>query len=192
MLRTGRQRRTLAGRRGGPPQTKTLDHAIQMPTRDITDRQLKAFDRFLKLLPHGRELDLVILKAHLLIEEQVNALIQERLKNSSVILGEERFESYYRICLAQSFFPPDFQPWLWRALKQMNKLRNRVAHKIEPEGLDNVIEDLIQSMPGEFGKVGSTRQERFELTLWSLFDAVSELVESRKAPVVELVNREDA
>lgn len=162
-----------------------------MPDKHITDRQGKAFWRFLELLPHGKELDLVILKAHLLIEEQVNALINERLKNSSVILEEERFESYYRICLAQSFFAPDFQPWLWRALKQMNKLRNRVAHRIEPKGIDNLIEDIIKSVPFKYG-VGSTRQERFEFALWSLFDAVSELVDSRKAPVVGIVNRKNA
>ena len=163
-----------------------------MPDREITERQLKAFRRFLERLPHGRELDLVILKAHLLIEEQVNALIQERLKNATVLLGEERFESFYRICLAQSFFAPDFQPWLWHALTQMNKLRNRIAHHIEPKGIDNIIEDLILSIPGDLGKDASTRQDRFEFALWSLFDAVSELVESRKAQVVGLVNRDNA
>jgi hypothetical protein len=163
-----------------------------MPAGDITDRQLRAFRRFLERLPHGKELDLVILKAHLLIGEQVNALLQERLKNPSVLLGEERFESFYRICAAQAFFTPDFQPWLWHALRQLNKLRNRVAHHIEPKRIDNLIDDLIRSIPGDIGKGAPTGQERFEFALWSLFDAVSELVESRKALVVELVNRDDA
>ena len=163
-----------------------------MPDRDINDRQLQAFRRFLERLPHGKELDLVILKAHLLIEEQVNALIRERLKNAEVLLSEERFESFYRICLAEAFFSPDFQPWLWHALTQLNKLRNRVAHHIEPKGLDNIIEDLIRSIPGDIGKDAPTRQERLEFALWSLFDAVSELVESRRASVVELVTRDNA
>ena len=82
-----------------------------MSDEDITDRRLEAFDRFLKRLPHGKELDLVILKAHLLIEEQINLLIDERLKNSGA-LEEANLESLHRICLAQSFFPPDHQPWL--------------------------------------------------------------------------------
>src|SRR5260221_9560091 len=99
-----------------------------MPSAKITRRRIEAFKRFLVLLPHGRELDLVILKAHLLIEEQINALVAERLRNAPVLLNEERFESYYRICLAQSFFPSDFQPWLWHALRQLSKLRNRIAH----------------------------------------------------------------
>lgn len=131
----------------------------------------------------------MILKAHLLIEEQVNALIQERLKNPAVLLGEERFESSYRISLAQSFFAPDFKPWLWHALKQLNKLRNRIAHKIEPKGINDIIDDLVGSIPG--GMDALTRQRRFDFALWSLFDAVSELVESQKTPGADLVNRDD-
>jgi hypothetical protein len=174
------------------PFTSNLDHVIQMPEREITERQLHAFRRFLERLPHGKEIDLVILKAHLLVEEQVNALLQERLKDPSILLDEERFESFYRIRLAQAFFPADFQPWLWHALKQLNKLRNRIAHHFEPKGIDNLVDDLIRSIPGDIGKDAPTRQERFEFALWSLFDAVSELVEARKAPVVELVNRDEA
>jgi len=162
-----------------------------MPDRDITDRQIKAFRRFTERLPHGTKLDLVILKAHLLIEEQINALIRERLKNSNALVGEDGFESFHRIRLAESFFAPDFQPWLWHALIQLNKLRNRIAHNIEPKGVNDIIEDVIRSVPGDFGKKAPSRQERFEFALWSLFDAVSELVESRKAPVVELVNRDN-
>ena len=154
--------------------------------REITPRQLQAFERFLKLLPQGKELDLVILKAHLLVEEQLNFLIAGRLKTPSVLLNEERFESHYRIRLAQSLFESDFQPWLWKSLVQLNRLRNRVAHSLTPKGIDDIIDDLIQSIPGDFGKAGATRQERFELSLWSLFDAVSELVDRQRAQIVEL------
>lgn len=52
-----------------------------MSTDKISDRQLESFQRFLKLLPHGKDLDLIILKAHLLIEDQLRQLISERLKN---------------------------------------------------------------------------------------------------------------
>ena len=46
----------------------------------ITQRQLDAFRRFLKLLPHGQDLALVILKEHLLIEEQIKLIINERVR----------------------------------------------------------------------------------------------------------------
>jgi len=52
-----------------------------MPTQQITDRQLDAFRRFLRILPNGKDVELVILKAHLLIEEQVRQIVDERLKD---------------------------------------------------------------------------------------------------------------
>ena len=128
-----------------------------MPTDEITDRQIQAFKRFITRLPHGMDIDLVILKAHLLIEEEVNAILRARLKNPESILSEERFESIYRIRLAQGFFEPDFQPWLWHALTQLNKLRNRVAHSIDPKGRENIMEDIVEAVPGAGGKDEDTR-----------------------------------
>ena len=158
-----------------------------MSDSEVTERQVIAFKRFLTRLPHGKDVDLLILKAHLLIEEQVNALLRERLKNPDMLLGEERFESFYRICLAQSFFEPDHWPWMWRALSQLNKLRNRVAHQIDPKGRDNIMEDIIQSIPSTAGKDSRDLQDRFEFALWFLFEAISSLVEPERASILELV-----
>ena len=82
----------------------------------ISSRQVEAFRRFILPLPHGKDVDLVVLKAHLLLEEQVNAILEARLPNASELLAEERFESYYRIKLAQSIFPAGNHDWVWRAL----------------------------------------------------------------------------
>ncbi len=49
---------------------------------EITERQLLAFKRFLSALPHGQDTELVLLKGHILIEEQVRLLIDRRLRNS--------------------------------------------------------------------------------------------------------------
>ncbi len=163
-----------------------------MSHETITDRQIEAFKRFVLRLPHGQDVDLVILKAHLLIEEQVNALLHARLRNSQVLLSEERFESVYRIRLAQSFFEPDFHPWLWRALLQLNKLRNRVAHSIDPKGRAQLMEDIVNTVPGAGGKDERSAQDRFEYALWSLHQAVSSFVELPAAPLLELVPRDSA
>ena len=163
-----------------------------MPTDEITDRQIQAFKRFVTRLPHGMDTDLVILKAHLLIEEEVNAILRVRLKNPESILSEERFESIYRIRLAQGFFEPDFQPWLWHALTQLNKLRNRVAHSIDPKGRENIMEDIVEAVPGAGGKDDRPKQDRFEYALWSLHEAVSSLVEPHPAQLLELVPRDGA
>lgn len=141
----------------------------------------------MSVLPSGGALDLVILKAHLLLEEQLNALIDERLKNPDA-LEKAKLESSQRICLAESFFPSGFQPWLWLALSQLNSLRNEIAHQIDPAGLKARVGNIIKLVPGahEFGRFAATPQAQFEMALWSSYDAVSRLVESPKASVIGL------
>jgi len=160
-----------------------------MNTDDITDRQLESFQRFLKLLPHGKDLDLVILKAHLLIEEQLRQLISERLKNPTS-LDDARLEFHQCILLAQALFQPDFQSWLWTSLVKLNKIRNAIAHNLKPKGLSDRIGNLIQSFPSGFAETASDQQTRFEFTLWSMFDAVSSLVEHPRATVLRLQQSE--
>jgi hypothetical protein len=149
-----------------------------MAADEITDRQIAAFRRFITRLPHGKDVDLVILKAHLLIEEEINAIIGSRLINAEVLLGEERFESTYRIRLAKSFFDHEFQPWLWKALFQLNKLRNRVAHNIDPKGREDLMTNIIETVPHSSAvHAGESLQEHFEFVLWILHEAVSSLVD---------------
>ncbi len=154
------------------------------PTREITPRQLEAFQRFIKLLPHGKDIDLVLLKGHILIEEQVRLLIDRRLRNRAA-LSDARLECHQCICLAESFYPANHEPWLWKALKKLNKMRNDIAHQIEPSGLQDRIDAFVASVPSGLDGI-EDKNGRFEITLWSLFDAVSELIDSSVAQVLPL------
>lgn len=151
---------------------------------EVSAKQVRAFQRFLTILPHGKDRDLVLLKAHLLIEEQVRQIVDERLKNPRALI-DTRIDCHQAICLAQSFFPADFQPWLWSALKRLNKIRNDIAHTLEPKGLDDKIKDFVASFPSGFLDVPGDASS-FELTLWSMFVAVSDLVETPSAHILEL------
>lgn len=155
-----------------------------MTDQEVTDRQIEAFRRFLALLPHGKDRRLVVLQAHLLIEEQLRQLVSERLKNTRAI-EEADLDFHQCACVAQSYFPPDHLPWLWAGVKKLNKIRNDIAHKLEPKGLQDRMDELVSSFPSGV-KVFDDEISRFELTLWSLFTAVSELVETPSATVVPL------
>ncbi|MEQ3660445.1 MAG: hypothetical protein ABNH21_15985 [Glaciecola sp.] len=121
---------------------------------------------------------------HLLIEEQINKIIAERLKNPDA-LKDARITSYQAICLAKSFFPLDFKPWLWDALLKLNLIRNKVAHNIEGNGINDRIEHFVNTYPWGYSEV-EDKVEAFELSLWSMFCAVSELVETPAAKVIAL------
>lgn len=147
---------------------------------EIPPRQVQSFKRFLERLPHGNDVDLVILKAHLLIEEQVNAIIRERLRSPVALLDEDRFESFYRIRLAQAFFEPDHLPWLWDAVIRLNKLRNRVAHSLEPKGRDSIMQNIVKLIPASAVDESLTPRDQFEFALWFLFEAIASLVDAPK------------
>lgn len=145
-------------------------------------RQAEAFRRFLQLLPHGKDIELVILKAHLLLEEQVRQIIDERLKNPAALA---RLQCHQAICLAQAFFPKDHDPFLWASLKELNSIRNDIAHKLQSAQLQRRLEALIEGFPSGF----ADSSDRFELTLWSMFVAISGLVETPSARVIDIVPR---
>ena len=154
-----------------------------MTDRQVTQRQIDAARRFLTLLPRGQDLMSVILKGHLLIEEQVRQIIDERVKKPDS-LRDARLECYQAICIAESFFSEE-QEYIWNAFKKLNKIRNELAHKTEPVGVDDRIDDFVNSVP--WGPAVEGRRERIEYALWKLFEAVSSLVQRPTATVHELV-----
>ena len=157
-----------------------MSHMDETPSHIIA-----AFGRFLKHLPHNADRRLIILQAHLLIEEQIKQIIAGRIKNPSA-LKDADLESAQLIGLAQAFFEADHMPVVWKAVRKLNGIRNDVAHNVEQKGLSDKIENFIQFWPS--GVIdGADEDTRLGLTLWSLFIAVAELVERPSAQIVEVL-----
>lgn len=154
---------------------------------EITERQLDAFERFLSVLPHGQDTELVLLKGHLLIEEQVRTLVDKRLRNPAALHeANATLECHQVIHLAKAFFPLGHQPELWQAVAKLNKMRNDIAHNILPSGsLNDRISAWVETFPTGFCDL-TDKTLRFEFTLWSLFAAISELVDTPNAEVIYL------
>lgn len=152
-----------------------------------TQRHIEAFHRFLKVVVHDKDRTLLVLHAHILIEEQVRQIVDERLKNKAA-LSDARLDCHQCICLAQSLFPADFQPYLWVSLKKLNKIRNDIAHNITPAGLEHRMNDLVKAFPSGWHTL-EENDSGFELTLWSIFSSVAELVEKPSAVVLQIVRK---
>jgi hypothetical protein len=79
--------------------------------------------------------------------------------------------------VGQAFFPPDYEPWLWKALAKLNKMRNDIAHNILPrQNLSGRITAWVNSVPSSASDF-TDKEFQFEFLLWNVFDAVSELVD---------------
>lgn len=145
---------------------------------ELTPRHLEAFQRFLELLPHGKDPELVLLKGHLLIEEQIRALIDCRLPNPQALMeANARLDAHQAIQLAQAFFPTGHMVDIWRAVSKLNTLRNSIAHKLESkQSLADKIEAWVQSAQTGARELDNPTA-RFEYTLWAIFEAISSLVD---------------
>ena len=144
-----------------------------MTDKQTTQRDLDAARRLFTLLPRGQDLTSVILKGHLLIEEQVRQIIDKRVKKPDA-LRDANFDCYQAICIAESFFS-EKEEYIWKAFKKLNKIRNELAHKTEPVGVDDRIDDFVNSV--SWGSYVEDRQDRIEVAIMKLFVAVSDLVE---------------
>lgn len=161
----------------------SIDVSFHGECMEPTERQVQAFRRFLEILPHGKDIELIILKAHLLIEEQINAIIYSRLENPSAI-KKARFDFEQRLYLAKALMPSSTDERFWVAARKLNELRNKIAHVTSYSGLSHKIEDFVKSVPADWP--GSNEQETFELSLWFLFVHISGFIENKLDPFMEM------
>jgi len=93
-----------------------------------------------ELLSKIGDSELMLLKAHLLIEEVLFALLSHKMK-STVPLERARLSFSQLVSLVNGLYDgEDFGgSWLYIACHLLNKLRNRLAHNVKPEGFQ---EDL--------------------------------------------------
>jgi hypothetical protein len=89
-------------------------------------------------IPINRNLDLVILKCHLLVEFMINQYITLSSVHKFDI-SNEKFSFAQKLSLAHAFgFPPD--PILLPSMEVLNRIRNQVAHTLY---LDRTLIDTL-------------------------------------------------
>src|ERR1700720_3595355 len=86
-------------------------------------------DRFRRHFPRkSKDVALVVLKGHLLLEESVTRLLASLLRQPEAIEGANlRF--HQKLCLIEALFPVD--PYMMEAAEKLNTMRNRLAHHLD-------------------------------------------------------------
>lgn len=87
--------------------------------------------------------ELMLIKGHLLIEESLYSLLKNRMKKSNR-LGDARLTFAQLIVLVEGlYFEEELNiSWIYRALEKLNKIRNRLAHTVEPDNITNDIKEF--------------------------------------------------
>jgi hypothetical protein len=89
---------------------------------------------------------MILLKAHLLIEEELQAFIDRSVRDAR-LLKKARFTFAQRLILAEAIHPaPNCfgYGWVWAAAGELNALRNQMAHNLEPKDFATRITGLVE------------------------------------------------
>ena len=106
--------------------------------------------RMIDHYPASADITLQVLKGHLILEETLRDLLDALLVNPKALTGKKGISltCHQVICLAQALTPIPFDSysWLWTSAKELNSLRNDLAHKLSPSGIEEKINSFISTV----------------------------------------------
>ena len=106
--------------------------------------------RMIDHYPASADITLQVLKGHLILEETLRDLLDTLLINPNALKGKKGISlSYHQIiCLVHSLIPIPLNShsWVWVSAKQLNGLRNNLAHKLAPSGIEKKLNSFISTV----------------------------------------------
>ena len=118
-----------------------------------------AEDRFKRLIPRSQDCTVILLKGHLLIEEQLQALVEALVKDSRP-LGDARLTFHQWLCMGKALAPGGSGDDLWKFVERLNKTRNKLAHNAEVADFEQKVDALIRLYAGERFTRSSNARDR--------------------------------
>lgn len=118
---------------------------------------MDSLERFLRYMPRSDDLTLVTLKGHLLVEEEINAILSMKLREPKALFSARlSFSQRLAVLKALSGSGAD-QPFRFAAIDRLNTLRNQLAHNLDPEEVERLAKMFLAQLeePGyehEFAK----------------------------------------
>lgn len=147
---------------------------------------LKPLVRFIEHLPRDGDIELSILKCHLLIEELLSKIINNEAKNSKYI-DKANLRFIQKVYLARAFNQGTDDIWPWDAIKKLNDTRNKLAHGlslVEINSRCNSFIEIVEKTQGrpEEDLLGPT----FKRFHWAAFKVFSQLAAYANFPLYKL------
>jgi hypothetical protein len=102
------------------------------------------FERFMRLMP-AHDLTLILLKGHLLVEEQMDKFIEASLGDAGEAFLTLKLSFGRKLEFARQLHRPKepFAP-VWNEVKELNDLRNKIAHNPEIPDLPQRCDDFVK------------------------------------------------
>ncbi|MFT5519679.1 MAG: hypothetical protein ACI9IA_000263 [Enterobacterales bacterium] len=100
------------------------------------------FLKFVDVLSKLTDVELILLKVHLLVEEMLTDVISIRAKNKKHIL-DARLSFYSKMKLARAYHDGDVSEWVWKSIELLNKSRNKLAHNLTADEVTKGMNEFI-------------------------------------------------
>lgn len=118
----------------------------------MEDELLELMVRYMNHIPEGTDHSLIVLKGHLICEEQLYRCLTNVVALPKYIESANfKFSQLLEVTKAHYFKQED--SWLWGSLHKLNKIRNMLSHNLEPNNFENELNQLVelieQNVPGE-------------------------------------------
>ncbi|MBK2258143.1 hypothetical protein [Francisella philomiragia] len=132
---------------GGCESTLEMLLKIRDDLKTATEEEWSAYNELVEHLPNENEDPvLIILKGQLLIERKVRKFINSRLPNPDA-LQKQTFSAAQCIAIAESMCLDQEEPvWLWKQIKELNAIRNKLAHTLNDENIDKRINSFVSTV----------------------------------------------
>ena len=139
--------------------------------------------RFVKMLPIGKEPDIVILKGHLLLEEAMTEWIDAEIESSNPLnIDPKKLSFSAKLNLLWALSKSSVNDEEWLGIKQLNLLRNKMSHSLEPKGLEQEILKLQRAiLPLSSFTSSDFEGKELEFSIAWLYVIVTQRVMHRKS-----------
>lgn len=106
-------------------------------------------------LPQTTDIILIILKGHLLIEEEMNRLIKILFKESKYIL-KNNFSFHEKLCILRAMIIKTGNCLgLWEIIELINNIRNEASHQLFPINLSKKLNTLFRKTEDSYSEYKS-------------------------------------
>lgn len=113
-----------------------------MSTKTYGGVSIDGIIRYLTHLPKSGDVELTLLKTHLLIEELLTYILEKKCVKPGY-MKKARLTFAQKISMARAMSEISESSWVWGALKKLNDARNSLSHKLDHEVIQEEIADFV-------------------------------------------------
>jgi hypothetical protein len=114
---------------------------------DEFDDFLGGLSRYANFLSGDIEhpLEILVLRGHLLIEEELRRLVLKKCSKPEVFRLHDRTSFKGLLVLCEALYGTALPDWTWTTLRELNRVRNSLAHQLEDKGVQAGVAGIMRA-----------------------------------------------